>query len=457
MKVAFNKLVREDNFLSLAGNMTIALFGFAGFALLARTFTVDIFGQWVLYISSGTFIEMFRFGITNTAIIRYLSGVNKDERLNYIGSNGLIGLIATLLIILILWMFHLLFPVPIKNAGYEFFFAWYPLLAIVNLPYHTALVILQADQKFGKILLIKLLNYGGFFLVLLSNYMFFDLSLEQLIWAQIFMTLIASLVCILKGWDGLRYVRKATRQTLRVLLNFGKYTTFTLIGTNLLRSADTLIISLSPLGTAAVALYSIPMKLTELQQIPLRSFVATAFPKMSKASIQGKIDDFKTTFYTYSGTMTYLFFFVSIVTFLFADFFVLLLGGSQYSGTDPITGVNAAFLVRIFAIYGLLLPIDRMTGVGLDSINRPDRNFVKVMFMVTTNVIGDLVAIFVFESLAMVAVASIIFTAVGAWIGYRFLNKEIPLNQKELFSSAKIFYREIFQKFMNSLNPNTRV
>jgi O-antigen/teichoic acid export membrane protein len=52
--------------------------------------------------------------------------------------------------------------------------------------------------------------------------------------------------------------------------------------TNLLRSADTLIISLSPMGSAAVALYSIPLKLTELQQIPLRSFVATAFPKMSK-------------------------------------------------------------------------------------------------------------------------------------------------------------------------------
>lgn len=457
MRVTFLKLIREDNFLSLAGNMTIALFGFAGFALLARTFSIDIFGQWVLYISSGTFIEMFRFGITNTAIIRYLSGVNKNERLNYIGSNALIGLVATFSIIIILWMCHLFFPIPIKNAGYEFFFAWYPLLAIVNLPYHTALVILQADQKFGKILLIKLLNYGGFFLVLLLNYMFFNLSLVHLIWAQIALTLVASLVCILNGWDGIRYIRKATRQTLRVLLNFGKYTTFTLIGTNLLRSADTLIISLSPMGTTAVALYSIPMKLTELQQIPLRSFVATAFPKMSKASIQGRIDDFKTTFYTYSGAMTYLFVFISIVTFVFADFFVLLLGGSQYSETDSVTGANAALMVRIFAIYGLLLPIDRMTGVGLDSINRPDRNFIKVMFMVFANVIGDLVAVFIFESLAMVAVASIIFTAIGVWIGYRFLSNEIPLKQKNVFTSGKIFYKDIFKKFKNTLNHSPSV
>jgi O-antigen/teichoic acid export membrane protein len=105
------------------------------------------------------------------------------------------------------------------------------------------------------------------------------------------------------GWYN---ITKATSETNRTLLDFGKYTTFTLIGTNLLRSADTLIISLSQWKSAAVALYSIPLKLTELQQIPLRSFVATAFPKMSKASLHNQIDEVK----AYSipiQVLTYLF------------------------------------------------------------------------------------------------------------------------------------------------------
>ena len=101
MKVALQKLIREDNFLSLVGNLTISFFGIAGFALLTRTFQVDLFGQWVLYVATGTFIEMFRFGITNTAIIRYLSGGTTENRMKFIGSNGLIGLIATVLISLI--------------------------------------------------------------------------------------------------------------------------------------------------------------------------------------------------------------------------------------------------------------------------------------------------------------------------------------------------------------------
>jgi len=446
MKSKFRKITSEANFLSFTGNLSISFFGFAGFALLARTFSTEVFGQWVLYISSGVFIEMFRFGITNTAIIRYLSGVSQEDRIKYIGSNGLIGLIATTFIAVILVTCQLLFPEPIKNAGYELFFTWYPLLAFINLPLNTALVIMQADQKFAKILQVKAINSGGFFLVLLLNYLLFEMTLIQLVWAQLLITLFTSFICIYNQWDGLRYIRKSTTQTNKVLLNFGKYTTFTLIGTNLLRSADTLIISLSPLGTAAVALYSIPMKLTELQQIPLRSFVATAFPKMSKASIQGKIEEVKSTFYTYSGAMTYLFIFISLITFLFADFFVLILGGSQYMGIDPVTGFNTANIVRIFSIYGLLLPIDRMTGVALDSINKPDKNLIKVGFMVITNVIGDLVAVFIFKSLIMVAIASISFTLLGVVIGFYFLNNELHLKQQKIFSYGFDFYKDILRK-----------
>ncbi len=445
-----NKIIREANFLSLAGNLLFAVFGFAGFAILARTFPLNVFGEWVLYISSATFIEMFRFGITNWAIIRYLSGVEKEQRLKYIGSNALIILIATIGIAIVIWSFHLAFPGPIKRAGYELFFTWYPFLALINMPFNTALVIMQADQRFGKILFVKTLNSGGFFFVLLANYLFFKMTLTQLVWAQLGINLVTSAICVIAGWDGMRHIRKATRETNKVLLDFGKYTIFTLIGTNLLRSADTLIISLSPMGTAAVALYSIPMKLTELQQIPLRSFVATAFPKMSKASMQGKIEEVKELFYTYSGVLSYLLLVISVITFVFADFFVLVLGGRQYLGNDPITGVNTADIVRIFSVYGLLLPIDRMTGAGLDSINKPNRNFQKVMYMAITNIIGDLIAVFLFKSLALVAIASILFTALGIWVGYYYLDKQLMLNYRKIFTSGIDFYVSMYQKFRKS-------
>ncbi len=448
------KIVREDNFLSLAGNLIISFMGIAGFALLARTFEMEVFGEWVIFISAAALIEMFRYGIINTAIVRYLSGAEKEERLKYIGSNGLIGIAATILICILLYICLIAFSKSIHNSGYEIFFEWYPLLALINLPLNTALVIMQADLQFGKILFIRSIESVGFFLVVAANFLFFEIPLLHLVLAFLIIDAVASGICILKGWDGLKYIRKATWENSKTLLHFSKYTTFTLIGTNLLRSADTFIISFSPMGTAAVALYSIPMKLTELQQIPLRSFAATAFPKLSKASMHNKIEEVKEVFYTYSGAMTYLFMAISLFTFVFADFLILILGGSQYLGTDPVTGFNAATIMRIFSIYGLLLPIDRMTGIGLDSINKPNINFMKVLYMVIANVVGDIIAIFIFKSLSLVAVASIFFTTIGIWVGYYYMDKELSLNYRLIFSRGIDFYKTIYGKFRNKTSWN---
>jgi O-antigen/teichoic acid export membrane protein len=447
LNATIKKVTTEANFLSLAGNMSISLFGFAGFALLVRSFPPEVFGHWVLYIASAALVDMFRFGITTTAVIRFLSGSEDEEWKNLVGSFILIVLVATTGIALIIWGIHLAFPVPVAHAGYDLFFKWWPLMMFINIPFNTAQVILQAELKFGKILLINSLYSIGFFLVVLINFLFFRLGLTQIIMAQLGINLMTSVICISNGWDGIKYLRKATRRTNKILLDFGKYTTFTLIGTNLLRSADTLIISLSPMGTAAVALYSIPMKLIELQQIPLRSFVATAFPKMSRESLLGRVQEVKRLFYTYSGAMTYLFAFISLLTFSFAEYLVMILGGHQYLGTDPATGASAVTIVRIFSIYGLLLPIERMTGIGLDSVNRPDRNFYKVLYMTIANVIGDLVAVFIFKSLAGVAIGSVLFTLLGVWIGIYFLDKQIGLESKKIFSSGINFYRMTWNSF----------
>lgn len=444
------KIIKEDNFLSLAGNVVIALLGISGFALLARSLSIDVFGEWVLFITGGSFVEMFRFGITNTGLIRFLSGADQSSRNKLIGSNALIGLGATLFIAAILVFCNLVFKDAIGNSGYHLFFKWYPILAFLNLPWNNALVVLQADRKYGKILIVKSINSGLFFLTIAINYFYLEMTLNELVIALLIINAFTSFITIILGWDGTKLITKATSATNKTLLDFGKYTTFTLIGSNLLRSADTLILSLSPLGNEAVALYSIPLKLTELQQIPLRSFVATAFPKMSKASVQGRVKEVKELFYTYSGALTYLFIAMSIFTFVFAEYLVLILSGEQYLKVDPVTGFNVVNIVRVFSIYGLLLPIDRMTGIGLDSINKPNINAVKVFVMVAANVIGDFIAIFIFESLILVAVASIAFTLVGIWMGMYFLNKELTLSYKEIFTSGIDFYKGLKNKIVKN-------
>lgn len=445
------KILKEDNFLSLAGNLVIAVLGLGGFALLARSLDPAHFAQWVIFISGGSLVEMLRFGITNNALVRFLSGASKEQSEQLIGSNVLISLVSTVSIAVIMVAANIFFKETISNSIYVLFFTWYPLLAFINLPWNNAMIVLQAKMEYGKILWIKTLNSGLFFLFLVINKIVFNFYIVQLIWALLLINLLTTLICISKGWDGLLHIRKANKSTNATLLNFGKYSTFTLIGTNLLRNADLLIISISPLGSAAVALFSIPLKLTELQQIPLRSFAATAFPRMSKASLKGNINEVQNLFYSYSGALTYLFVCISIITFVFAKEFVILISGSQYlnSGTNTFDIVT---LVRIFSIYGLLLPIDRMTGIGLDSMNKPHINALKVIIMLVINVIGDLVAVFIFKSLEVVAIATLLFTTAGIVVGAYCINKEFDFSIIQIFKSGNRFYLTIWNQFTKLIN-----
>jgi len=478
VKTKILSLLKNSNFLSLSSNMVVAVFGFFSFLILVRTLDPDHFGEWVLYITAGNFIEMLRFGITRTAIIRFLSGAKKNERKKLIGANWIIGLITTAIVAALLWIIYNIFPTAISNSGFSLFFIWYPLLAFVNLPFNNALSILQADQRFDRILLLRALNVGSFVVFLLVNFFVLHWGLMLILYVHLAINLLTSVFSFILRWDGVRYIFHAGKKAIKELLDFGKYTTGTLIGSNLLKSSDTFIIGLSPfLGTAGVAFYSVPLKLTEILEIPLRSTIATAFPRMSKASIQKNVEEVKNIYYAYTGAMTYLLIPIVIIGFIFAEEFVLILGGREY--------LETATIFRIFCVYGLFLPIDKFTGVALDSINKPKKNFYKVLYMAFANIFGDSVVIFLVSkfllgfslavllfgsgtgisylsesatgyafitTLELVAIVTIIFTIIGIIVGQYYLRQEIKIQFRQIFLHGWGFILYMIESTIPGLN-----
>ena len=132
-----------------------------------------------------------------------------------------------------------------------------------------------------------------------------------------------------------------------------------------------------------------------------------------------------------------------IVTFVFAEDFVILISGNQYLQATS-TGIDIVLIVRILSVYGLLLPLDRMTGIALDSINRPNINALKVSIMLIANILGDFVAIYVFNSIEMVAVSTLVFTILGILIGSHFLNKRFNVSMVEIFKRGNLFYKNLW-------------
>ncbi len=436
----FLKIIRAENSLSLIGNLVFAMFGFANIFILARTFGEEDFGQWVLYLSGMALLEMIRKGITSTPLVRFLSGSgNEVEERSIVGAAWFLSVMVTIAGIILIYSSLLLFPGPIHKKGFDLFFIWYPLLSIVILPLNTALSVLQARRQFGRILNLRAVNMGSFFVFLVINYFWLHWSITAVVLAHLGSHLLASVYSMIKGWDGIRFIRFTTKARLLEQLHFGKFSLVTLIGSNLLKSSDTIIIGIMMTG-ADVAYYSIPLKLIEVIEIPLRSLVQVAFPAMSKASRQDKPEEVRSIYYRYTGLATLLFIPMAIILFFLAKPLTLILGGAAY--------VESFTIFQIFLIYSLLLPMDRFAGVALDAINRPALNTIKVLCMAFVNIVGDILVIRYFGSLEGVAICTILNSAAGVVVGNLFLRHDLKTNILRIFPEGIRYMRESALHFL---------
>ncbi|WP_165395260.1 oligosaccharide flippase family protein [Flagellimonas allohymeniacidonis] len=433
---------KEKNLSSLMANVSVAFLGLVSFMLLTRQLSKELFGEWVLFITLATFVDLLRFGLTRTSSVRLLSGADKENVKVVLGTSFRINLVLLVVLTLACWMLYGLvvaggFEI---NNGYLLFLMYYPFLALSNLSWNNAMSLFQAEQNFKRMMFVRLSNVGLFCVFLVINYALLGLGLVEIIWVNIVVNAISGLWCSLKNWDGLLFISQAKRNVQKELINFGKYSMGTLISSSLLKSSDTFIIGMSPiLGSAGIAMYAIPLKLTDLLGIPLHSFAMTAYPRMSKKSIQGDIMGTKKIFYSYVGIVTLLFFPVAFAGFVFAEPMVLFLGGNEYKDALPLL----TLIFRVFTFYIMLLPIDRFTGVLLDSINKPKLNLYKVLVMTSANIVLNVLAVFVFESLVAVAVGTVLFTVMGIFMGFYYLKREIQIRGRDIFSESVLFLRNL--------------
>ena len=225
-------IAKEKNMSSLLTNMVIAVLGLLSFVLLTRQLPKEQFGDWVLFITLATFVDLLRFGLTRTSVVRLLSAADDESYKTYLGSSYKINLLLLALIMLVCWSIAgISFGLELEmNHGYQLFFIWYPVLALFNLGWNTASALFQAEQNFNRMMLVRLSNIGLFVLFLAMNMWVFKLGLIEIVWVNLLVNLISSAWCSIKKWDGLSYLKYADSATEKELINFGKYAMGTLVG-----------------------------------------------------------------------------------------------------------------------------------------------------------------------------------------------------------------------------------
>ncbi|MFA8437181.1 MAG: MATE family efflux transporter [Marinifilaceae bacterium] len=443
MPKLINKILREKNIQSVSSNVLGAAINFATFLLLVRSLSPENFGQWVIFITAATLIDMLRFGLTRRAITHYATTSSETEAISLKASGFGIDLALSLIIALVCLLINLLFSSFI-GSSYQLFFLYYPILVLANLCWNNSLAIQQALQKFDRILYIRFIVSFLFFLFVVINKIWVREGIEVIIIGSILSNALASIFTVTRKWTGLHLLFRSRINTIKKILNYGKFTLLTSVGSSLLKSADALIIGLSPvLGANGVALYAIPFKVVDFIQLPLNGLMTAAIPKLSKTYLNRNTSDFKSILYSYTGA-SILFLIPYVIVLALLSYPVLyIFGGKDYLVHMPT--MEPIFFVILG--YSLLLPLDRFSGAALDSAGIPHRNAQKVYVMLILNLIGDFIAVFYFESLLLTAIVTVIFTIVGMVLGWNFLNRQINVKSKAILTEGIEFYRNLLIQY----------
>ena len=431
---------KNKHFLSLSTSVLTSGCAMLTFILLLRSMQIDHMGYWIFFQTTLSLLDTFRSGFLQMALIKFYSGAERRRSREVLGSIWFLAISITLFWFVLTVPAFFLLPF-IDDVSIQIVIKWFAIIFFLTLPYSITLWRLQADQKFKTLLALALINQLSFIASIIFLMVVDKMSIVNLLYANALTCTITSSICLLTGWSGFRYVIKRTGSCMREIYHFGKFSVGTSISANLLRSSDIYMINFM-LGPAFIPVYNVAQRLMEVVEIPLRSFLITGMPDLSIAFNQKRNHDVVAIMEKYSGMLTLALIPVAILGVTFADVAVSLLGGGKYLGTD------AANIFRIFIVLAIIYPIDRFSGVTLDIINQPKRNFYKVILMLIINVIGNYIGILWFGNLYGVVLSSVISFSIGFLYSYTSLQEFLAFNIKGILNTGvrdlKLLYLKIF-------------
>jgi O-antigen/teichoic acid export membrane protein len=417
------KILKNSRFWLMVGNIFNAGFGFLSIGILARTLSTNDFGSWVIFVTNMGFVEMIRSGFVYQSLVKYVSSADNEKDICRVTSAAWqISIILSAFLAFLIFISQFLFSEGIKANHFELFFQYYPLILVMMLPINMSVWVAHANQKYFKMWLINFLSSFPFLLII---FVFKSSILIEILWVFAIIRAMLGLICLFD----LKYAfpLKFDWTTIKEMFGFSKYTVLTTVASNVLKSADVILIN-AFLGPTMVAIYNIPLKLLEVVEIPLRSWAMSAFPRLSKLASEGKFGQFKSNFIKEVKYFTLFLLPFLGIAFHFSEQIVTLYAGEGFVVASPI--------LKVFTIYLLVMPLDRYLGIALDSVNLPHINSMKVVLMASLNIFGDWYILSHHLNLSAVAMVTVVNTLFGIFVGLFFMNKKLSEQNVEFFIPA---------------------
>lgn len=417
---------------SLLGNGVMAGLGMLTIALLFRGLSKTDMSIYVFFLTIMNLVDTLRSGFLTTAFIKFYSGTTEERGREVSGSAWVLGMIITCITVAINIPTYFISSY-VSDEGLALFLKIFSIVSLVSLPNFLASLIVQGNKRFDRLLWLRLINQGSFFLITLTLFILKIAELKYIVMAYVFCSAIASITALLAGWTKVGTIKNFSKKTVAELYRFGRYSVGTNLSANLFSVTDTFFINFF-LRQDALAVFNLGGRLLQIIEIPLVSFAASNMPGLSAYYNTGDKDKMMYVMKKMVGMLTVIIFGVMILSVIFAEPIIAMIGGEKYVNTE------APNLFRIFMILAMLYPADRFFALTVDVINKPKVNLYKILVMLSVNLIGDYVGLSIFKSVYSIAIVNIIPIVLSITITFITLNKYEKFNFLNIYA---IGYKEV--------------
>ncbi|WP_231459348.1 lipopolysaccharide biosynthesis protein [Pedobacter sp. Leaf132] len=434
-------IFKNMHFQSLLANGMMALFGMITLSILYRSLTVTDIGIYIFFLAIIGLMDNLRAGFLTITIVKFFSGTSEERGLEVAGSAWLLALVvsATFIIINIPTYFIANY---VSDKGLVLFLKYFSIISLITLPCFMTDCIVQASKRFDRLLWLRVFNQGAYTVSIFAFAFLGKLNLTTVMYTFIGSNLFAGIIVLALRWTMISSVFKAKSNTAWELFHFGKYSMGTNISSNLFGVTNTFIINFL-IGPAALAMYNLGGKLLQIVEIPLLSFVTSGMPLLSTNYNNGEKARMVYTLKKLVGMLTIVLIPVVILSVIFAEPIINLLGGKGYVANE------APNLFRIFMIIALLYPADRFFAIGVDIIHQPKINFYKIIVMSLVNIAAVFAFVGIYHSVYSVAIASVTPILVAIYMTYKPLNNYFKFN---FFDIYRVGFKEVKNSSIVLLN-----
>ncbi len=354
---------------SLGVRLSVPILGALNLIFLVRVFDKSQVGEWVLYMSIASLIEIVKNGLIKNSTVRKINLEAASFFINICFSIT----VSACLVIANVWL---------KTVEGKEVFANILLIhsiqCLVLIPFHHVEYVLSAKIRFKKLMRAFFIRGLGVFLTLLV--LFFshtNASLETLAIGQT-LGLIAGTVFLCKGDFTWPDFLNAQREKTWALIHYGKYVFATNVSSTLFRSTDTYMLA-ALIGNVSVASYNIAIRVTNLMDLPSSALGEVLFPhSVKRFKLEGK-DALRGIYEISVGYTLAIAIPVTMIVYWLSEWIVQVLAGKEYLDSVPI--------LRVTLLMALLLPFLKQFGTVIDALNMPQKNFKLMLLGFLLNVI----------------------------------------------------------------------